>query len=157
MTDVTCWQLTRGHLGWTVSACFQGTRQSSAYLSLSSGAGSGPHPLECPEQSFALSDTVCPFLVFWRHRGGGGRDTEKKTKRRSEATVQICDYPTALLPLAQCVSDVGQDLEWQGRRWWNWMMSQNVDEGACLLFCAHNHLRPNCFARAYMNFYNNKH
>lgn len=82
MTDVTCWQLTRGHLGWTVSACFQGTRQSSAYSSLSSGAGSGPHPLECPEQSFALSDTVCPFLVFWRHRGGWRERYREKDKKK---------------------------------------------------------------------------
>lgn len=131
MTDVTCWQLTRGRHGWTVSACCQGTRQSSADSGLSSAAGSGPHPRECPEQSSVRSDTEFPFLVFCINRQGGGRETElyrgkTQTNGWSEAPVlvQICDYPTALVHLAQWVSDVVQELVWQ-----NWTKSQNTDKG----------------------------
>lgn len=76
----THWKLTRGHLGWTVSVGCPETLQSSAYSSLSSGAGSGPHPQECLEQSFALSDTGCLFLVFWRHVRGQ-RWKQSKTKK----------------------------------------------------------------------------
>lgn len=82
-TEISHCKLTRGHLGWTVSVCYPGTLQSSAYLSLSSGAGSVPHPLECLEQSFSLSDTGCLFLVSWRNRRewrARERETDKKKK-----------------------------------------------------------------------------
>lgn len=82
-----CWKLTQGHLGWTVSVCFPGTRQSSAYSSLSSAAGSGPHPRGCLEQSFARSDTGCPSLVFWRkgaRERGVVRDRGWESERERE-------------------------------------------------------------------------
>lgn len=49
------------------------------------------------------------------------REGEREKKGKSEDTVQICDYPTALLPRAKCVSDEGQDLKRQGGRWWDEM------------------------------------
>jgi len=47
---------------------------------------------------------------FW-FPGDTGKSKESETKRskkeRSEDTIQICDYPTALIFLAKCVSHEG--------------------------------------------------
>lgn len=84
---------------------------------------------------------------------GEGRGRERDKKGRSEDTVQICDYPTALLPLAKCVSDEGQDLGWQGGSWLNGMTAQNGEEGASFLCSVHNHQRLNGITQAHMNCY----
>ena len=48
---------------------------------------------------------------------GEGNEKDRDKKGNSEVQIQICYYPTALLPLAKCVSDEGQDSVREAVEW----------------------------------------